>query len=512
MPFLRKAELMPVKGIDRSIPSTYLPEGNAFPENMTYLQGEMKKRDGTTTFGDVAIGGHKILHLATFETSTGIVYFIRHTRYNIEKYNTGSSAYDDITGSDMSGAETDYFSSAVITEDDVYVFTNYTDNIRKWTAAGNTQLLGGSPPKARYIEYMTPYLLLANVEESGTALPTKVRWSDTGDIENWTTGNSGSQLLTHEPSAIRGMRQMGDFIFFYKEKSIYRGRQVSSSDVFSIEPFDFDKGLYSPRTVVNAEGVHFYMGLNDFYMNNGIRVNPIGAAVREFIFNRLNREKNTSCHALYNSPLKEIWFFITISGQSLPTEIWKYRYDLGFWYKDSIQNVITAAEYKIVTSLTWDTAPGVWNGQTVSWDDMSGQADAPAIIIGRDDGYTYRFNPRTHNDKGSPFTGKLETRDFTGLPPAGNGKIGIEEDQRWLQLDLWAKGSSVKIYYSTDFGESWTYIKEFTLTAAVAKYTCYFDIISPTIRFKFENEKSEGNFTIRSFVPYYLGSGDIPNP
>lgn len=512
MPYLRKAELMPVKGIDLSVPSTYLPEGRSFPENMMYLRGEMKKRDGTSTFGGITTGAHKVLHLSAFETSTGVTYFLRHTRYNVEKYNTGSSAYDNITGIDLTGTETDFFSSAVVTEYDNYVFTNYVDAIRKWTTAGNTQVLGGTPPKARYLEYMTPYLILANVEEGGTAIPTKVRWSDTGDIENWTTGNAGSQLLTDEPSAIRGLKQMGDFVFFYKEKSIYRGRQVASSDVFSIDPFDFDKGLYAPRTLVSAEGVHFYMGLNDFHLNNGIRINPIGNDVREYVFNRLDRQKNTSCHALYNSQLKEIWFFITVSGQSYPTEIWKYRYDLGFWYKDTIQNVLSAAEYKIVTSLVWDSAIGTWDSQTVPWDDMSGQADSPTIILGRDDGYTYRVDPRTHNDNSQKFSGKLETRDFTGLPPSGSGVIGIEEDQRWLQLDLWAKGTAVKVYYSTDFGDSWEYIKSITLTSSFVKYTCYFDIISPNIRFKFENEDSEGYFTLRSFIPYYLGSGEIPNP
>lgn len=503
---------MPVKGINLAVPATYLPEEHAFPENMRYWRGQMEKRFGMSKFGDVSIGAQKILHLATFETSTNVINLLRHTRYNIEKYNTSTSVYNDITGTDMSGDETDFFSSTTITEDDIYIFTNYIDNIRKWTTTGNTQDLGGDPPKAKFVEYVTPYLLIANLEESGTAIPTKLRWSGTSDPEQWTGGNSGSQLLTHESSPIRGMKKMGDFVFIYKEKSIYRGRKVSTTAIFDVPPYDFGKGLLAPRALAEANGVHYYMGLNDFYVNDGIRTTSIGSSIREFLFNRINRELAETFFAIHASQQKEIWFFITTSGNSWPNEIWKYKYDLGFWYSDTVSNILTGTEYKVVSSLTWDDSVGTWDSQVVAWDDVSGQADAPQIIMGDTNGLTYNQDPRNYNDNVTPFTGKLESKDYTGLPPQGSGKIGIEEDQRWMQLDLWASGSAVKVYYSKDGGDNWTYIKAVTLTSSVKKYTCYFDIVSDKIRFKFENGENQGNFILRSFIPYYLGDGDIPNP
>ena len=507
MPLLRKAQLQPVQGIDLSLPGSYLPEGNAFPQNLKYWRGEWKKRDGRTQIGGASLGALPILHLAMFELSNGTNYLIRHTKQNVERYNATSGLWEDITGLDLTGGNTNFFSSCVVNEYDYYLFVNdLIDNVRKYIGSGVTGDLGGSPGKAKCIEYVTPYVLLANLEELGSAYPYKLKWCDTGEPEIWTGGNSGSVLLSDEPSAIRTLKKFKNYIFAYKEKSVYRGAKVSTSSIFDFPgPFSMGKGIYSPRAIADNGAAHFYMGIQDFHQNDGLRITDIGKPVREYIFSRLSRDAASTCHAIHVEELKEIWFFIVTAAATYPTEVWKYNYDLGFWYFDDIINCLCAALYKQTSTRTWNAMTGTWEQFAGIWDAQSGTTTAPFPVFGYDIGTTEKVNDTVYNDNGKAITARLDTKDFCGLL-----NKGIERDSRWLQFDLWAKGNAAKLWYSTDEGNNWTYIGQKTMTLeTVQRYSFYFDIIAPRIRFRIQCDGLDQTLTIRGFMPFFLDAGEI---
>lgn len=510
MPYLRKGELLPVKGYDLSIPSTYIQDGYGFPQNMHFERGEMRKRPGKSVIGTPTYGNMKVNHLSVFELSSLSSRLMMHTKRNLYKYNTVTGGFDDCTGVDLSGDDEDFYDDCVVTESDLYIFSNYIDNVRKYDDSGVSANLGGSPEKAKFCEYVTPYVFLAYLNESGLAIPTKGKWCDTGDPETWDSGNAGSHLFTDDPSPIRRAKKLADQLFVYKSGMNYRGRLVSTSDIFDFSPFSTDRGLYAPRALVNANSSHFYMGTSDFHINNGVRLEDIGGPIQQYIFNRLNRDRYETCFAMHVELFKEVWFFITTTGNDWPTEVWKYKYDKGFWYKDTCVNILTGVNYRVITTVTWDDLIGQWNDQTWRWDDQAGQAGAPIQVFGNDAGICTKLDNTRRDDNGVAVVARQETRDYTGL--GNQGVIGIEQDQEWLQADFWASGSKVKIYYSIDYGETWVYVEEKELSETIQKHTTFFHVISPHIRLRFENSDSSGYFTFRSAIPYYLGSAEIENP
>lgn len=505
MPLLRKAELLPVKGIDLSIPESFLPDGFAFPQNLQYYRGEMRKREGRTVLGGVTLGAQKVLHLDTFILSTGNIRALRFTKKNIQQYNTTTGAWDDITGlNDLTGSETDFFSSCVVPESDLFLFTNRRiDNIRKIVDGSNTQSIS-STQKCSFLEYITPYVLQAYTTEGGNDFPTKVKWSDTGQPEVFTGGNSGAQLLSDDPSFIRGMKKLRNYAMIYKELSVYRAVKASNSSIFDIQPFSSGKGLYSPRAIASDGENHYYMGLNDFHLNNGVRVVDIGRPVREYIFNRLNRSLNETCHAIHVEQYKEVWFYVTVSGLSWPTEVWKYNYEKDFWYFDTCANIICASSYKQVSSFAWADAVGSWDSQNTFWDDQQGGASAPRFIFGDDNGLVSQADINVTNDLGVAVNARLETKDYTGIV-----HNGIEYETRFLQFDLWARGDSAKFYYSLDYGSTWVFVSEKTLTDQIEKTTFWFDVIAKHIRFRIVQDGKSKDLLIRSFQPYFLSAGEI---
>ena len=505
--FLRTPELDVTKGINFSVPSAYLGSGQNYPQNVQLYRGELKKRDGRVVVGGVMLGGHKVLHLGVLEISNGTQRLIRHSRYNIERYMALTGLWEDITGGDLTGTETDFFDSCVVTESDLYVFTNnLVDKIKKYDDSGVTQDLGGNPPLCKTLDYVTPYMLIGNVVDTGTAIPQKIQWCDTGNPELWLGGNSGSVLLSDEPSKIQKIKKLLDYAMVYKEKSVYRGRKVASDSIFEFGgPFQIGKGISSPRSIVDNGENHFYQGIFDFHVNNGVRISDIGAPVREYVFNRINRQRIETCFALHVELYKEVWFFVTVGGDDWPKEVWKYNYETGFWYFDTVENCITAGLYKQTGDLTWNTDPGTWDDEIDPWDSQTGLTDAPSHVFGYADGFVDRLSTNTVDDRGVAVNSRIDTKDYTGL-----SHKGIEYDTRWLQFDIWARGQgSVRLYYSTDYGSNWSYIGTNELTTQAEKMTYWLDVYASHIRFRIQCDGKGEYMTLRNFTPYFLNKPEF---
>jgi len=266
-------------------------------------------------------------------------------------------------------------------------------------------------------------------------------------------------------------------------------------------------GLSAPRALVDVEGNHYFMGANDFYVWNGVRVEPIGSAVRDTVFGGIDRQRINRCFALHNRNLNEVWFYTIPSGQSWAMEIWKYNYRNGFWYYDTCNNLTTALTWEKTATTAWDDLTfaswDTWLWPT--WDSGSSVQDWEEVVVGRNDGHTLKLDYGSTNDDGSAVSSFFVSKDFIGG--------GYEFNTRWLQLDLWLRGTNgAKVYvdYSTDYGDTWTNIpydsstNYIPITPSDVKYRIYLDVVANHIRFKIRNAESGENFYLRNFYPYYL--------
>lgn len=508
MPLLRKALVIPSEGANYAIPSSVINDRAVFPKNMSYYRGELRKVAGKSKYGSVAIGGTRVMGLGILETSAGTKYLIRTSLTKTEYYNTSTGAWDSISASDWTGGDDDFHFFATATPQGYVVFTNGINLIRKWTGAGNNAALGGSPDKAKFLAYVSPYLLLAHIDDGASINPWKVAWCDTNDPETWSGGNSGSAVLTDEPSPIRNILKLNEFAGVYKRDSLWLGRKLTTTDIFDFTMVRTGVGLAASRAVADVGGQHFFMGLNDFWAWNGAVLEPIGKDIRDEVFSRISRSNIGRCHAIHIKHLSEVWFFVVVAGGSWPTEIWKYNYRNGFWYYDtcdvSAQYGLTAAiSWERTAVLAWNNAVGTWNAQLEIWDSGITIGDWDETIFGRTDGHTLKLDATTTDDDGNAVEAQVVTKDFIA--------DSFEKYERWLQLDIWAKGpGNLKVYYSIDYGENWVNIPfsssqaYFTLTDQYQILHCYFDIVGKRIRFKFVEGTSGKTFYLRNVYAYYV--------
>lgn len=505
MPLLRKGVLIPSQGVDWSKPSTFIDDRSGFPKNMSLYRNEMRKRAGKTLYQDASMTG-QVMGVSKLELPS-LRYLVRASKTQLQKYNTATGAWDAIAVTPFTGGDDNFFSFANDPEDGLLLISNYVDKIRKWSGSGNNQALGGNPPLAKYLCYLSPYLLLGYVSQAGSVYPWKVQWCNTADIETWSGGNSGSQLLSDEPSDIQQLVKLNQYAAAYKKDSLWLGRKVETSDTFIFECIKTGIGLSAPRGVVDVEGIHYFMSMNDFHTWYGSQPVSIGASVRDQVFSKINRERMGRCFALHVQELAEVWFFIVVAGGEWPSEVWKYNYRTGFWYYDTCSNITCATKWARVDTESWDDDDEPWDSDLQPWDAGDTETVWEQVIFGDSSGRTSRLDYNITNDIDAVVEGLFETKDYVADQ--------LEFRKRWLMLDVWARGPGrVYVDYSTDYGTNWTNIPYTSsqayldLDETTQRIRMYFDVEGEHIRFRFRNARSNEIFYLRNFYPYYILKGE----
>lgn len=136
--------------------------------------------------------------------------------------------------------------------------------------------LGGSPPKARHIGIVGQFVVMANLDESGTLTPNKVRWSGINNEATWAASAStqaDSQSL-YAPADYGGgwiMKVIGgsEYGLVFQEYAIWRMTYVGSPTVFSFDVISNGIGTPAKNSVVSVGEKVFFLGQDGFYVTTG---------------------------------------------------------------------------------------------------------------------------------------------------------------------------------------------------------------------------------------------------
>jgi len=475
--------ILPIKGLDSTNPAEFISEGQSPDnQNMEVVGSILTKRTGATALG----GQHS-------ETIIMGMELIRKGEKYVFRMGGTSLQYLDpiLSGSIIIGHDWQdvILSGCVLTADDTYPVTmatpmlegarvltvsNLKDVIIKCT--GETmvaEILAGSPPKAKFMVDYNAYLVLAHVVNETIPNGQRVVWCDTGNPQNWTTGNAKAKDLI-EGGDITGMTRYGNYITIHKLDAIYLGYLVSTSEVFRFERRPTIGTIVGYSIQELPSGEQIYLAQDGVRLFNGSTSQLIPSAVNDDIKKNINGAHYDKCWSVIVPEKNEYWLGIPYKDQTSPDTIFKYNYVSKVSYKDTRSDMACAFQYSKANS--------TFNG----------------ILLGTTDGYTYEID-NTLNDGGEAIDSYWDSKDFT--------PDEYEIFARWTQLDLVAKGHSVNIYFSVDSGDSWTLIGEFALNenypTDIDPIKVWFDAVSTKIRFRFENTKYGESFAIKQFLLYF---------
>ena len=366
---------------------------------------------------------------------------------------------------------------------------------------------------------LTNHLCLYNYYISTTYFRRHTRYSDIGDTDDFSGGTSGEEILTDSNGELLRAKPLRKQMALYSEKSIALQRHVGGNAIFVFDTVIHEAGLFAEKALWNSALVH-YLIANDqaFYAYpGGSELIPIGMLFEENFFKRLdvtNKDLvifgyDEGRHKLYcmypdkenDDTTAKQYFAINLKERPMSIEEGRFSHSIRDFsiFSNRVDYTCNGPFFNPsgADAHTCDEYPDLRCGNAYL------QAGSAIAIVISDDGYVYKLDEVSGKDDDTNIECILETPDYTI-------EKGTEEFYgRWTQLGFNANcafsvstsDSIVYVYYSTDYGETWTEFADspVTLNTAWTEHQLELDVKERRIRFKFIQE-SDGDFQIRGLT------------
>ena len=435
------------KGIVVHLSGLLQPEGAAADAlNVELRKGVLRRTIGVQEFANQNLEGTPRL-IDEYPRLDGGIYLCVITHQNFYKWNASTKQFSLIGA--YSGTEPRSVSSTIM--NDLFIFTDGENPIKKYDGTTYADL-GGTPPKARQVESFSSHLILGYTIEDGTAYPQRLRWSDTGNPEVWTGGNSGFIDLVDTPDWIVLLCPLGDRLIVYKERSIWEVIYVGSPNMFIATKLIDGVGSYIPDGVESLGDEHFFVGPDNMYRFDGRNLTEAGDRIRPLVFGYdalTNYETFQDSWLTYIEETEELLMGIPQGNETFPRRAYKYHLPTqSWWARDFSVPVTCIGLWQQNAPPAWNDLQGPWAAQNWKWMGAVSSAEAPLTLFGTTQsgyGRVKVLDPASVQDEGVYPEAWYQTVERAPSP-----------NTRWLEYLVEAKGlGGLELLYSKDAGGTW---------------------------------------------------------
>jgi len=135
--------------------------------------------------------------------------------------------------------------------------------------------------------------------------------------------------------------------------------------------------IMSPRGVVTANNITYWMGIDKFYVYSG-RVDTLPCTVRKYVFGNMNTTQADQIISGTNEAFNEVWWFYPSATSATVDRYVIYNYGENIWYFGSINRTAwidsPLRHYPQAVDTDYDTQIGTFYNQEYGTD-----ADSAAI-------------------------------------------------------------------------------------------------------------------------------------
>jgi hypothetical protein len=316
------------------------PRDTTSLRNVNVRNGVVEGRKGLNEWDGITATATNIIGLMPhYSASSGASSLLRMTAAAVHKWNSGTSAWDDISGSALNGTSTTRPQHCQVAELNYLAFTNEgLDRPRKYTGSGNTAVWGGTPPYCKTLEYYVGFLALGNISTDGvTFSPHDIIFSDDPD-NTWTECSSTEVFVTtltldESPGELRALKVLGVSLFAYKADAIVNIRFTGGPLRFQRQKMSFPLGILAPLSLQSlGEQGHIFLATDrNLYINNGSQVVPLPNNVQTILQSTLAASTAPYCRSLVDTTTETYMLFYKRSGSTNLDAAIAYNYRTGEW-------------------------------------------------------------------------------------------------------------------------------------------------------------------------------------
>jgi hypothetical protein len=208
---------------------------------------------------------------------------------NLYKLDTTDMSLDDVSGATYATPVDQrwrftQFGNRVIA-------ANGHDRLQGWLLGTSTAWanLAADAPEARYVTVVRDFVVSGHI---GTDYPFRVKWSGINNESTWTDSATTQSDFQEIPDggSIVGVTG-GEFGLILMDRSIYRMSYVGSPLVFQFDNISRNLGCYEANSVIQYQGLTFFLADDGFYACDGQTVVSIGGEkIDRFFFSDVDEE------------------------------------------------------------------------------------------------------------------------------------------------------------------------------------------------------------------------------
>lgn len=208
---------------------------------------------------------------------------------NLYKLDSADMSLDDVSGATY-GTPVDQrwrftqFGNRIIA-------ANGYDKLQGWLLGTSTAWadLAADAPASRYVTVVRDFVVSAHI---GTSYPFRVKWSALNDETSWTDSATTQSDYQEIPDggSIVGVTG-GEFGLVLMDRSIYRMSYVGSPLVFQFDNISRNLGCYEANSIIQYQGMTFFLADDGFYACDGQNVVSIGGEkIDRYFFSDVDEE------------------------------------------------------------------------------------------------------------------------------------------------------------------------------------------------------------------------------
>ena len=215
---------------------------------------------------------------------------------------------------------------------DITLATNRSQPLQAAPSSGAFADIAGAPTAA-IVATASGFVMVFDYND-GTDTPDGWFCSGAYDHTIWTPAiatQCANGRLVDSPGRITAGHPLGPDMVAYKASSMYLGRYAGGNIVWSWSRIPGDIGVSGQESVVVVQTQHFFVGTDDFYTYDGTVPRSIGAPVREWFFDDLNRTYQANIIGVAD-PARDLvyWHYpstASTSGACDSVIVYNYRQD-----------------------------------------------------------------------------------------------------------------------------------------------------------------------------------------
>ena len=342
------------------------------------------------------------------------------------------------------------------------------DNLTYWAAGAGATYYPVS------VRAFRSFLIALNIDEGGTPVPQKVKWSTEAATQlvpsSWdessATVDAGEYELADTKGAILDGLPLGDTFMIYKDDSIYSMTYVGTPFIFAFRQLSPSVGALAKNCVAEFDGGHFILGNGDVYINDGQRVKSIlPHKIRDYIFSVIDGANFVRSFVVADYGNTEMWACFptpeSASNQCDKAVVWNWTSN-AFTIRDlpDLAHIGYGTVDDPNSFTTWAAAIPTWSSALGSWTSTWSQSENVLVMASPTDTKLYR-NASGNKEADANMTSFISRTGMAITAQQQNDQSTVKRIKAiWPKMEVSGSGNSVNVYVgtqnSTEEAVSWS--------------------------------------------------------